>query len=70
MYRAIFGRVKKIVPKISDTELIALRSGSTSLDREIFQGRVNLPNKKPEITAHRKLHLTLLILYFKNMEKL
>ena len=55
MYRSIFNRVRKIVPKISDTELIALRSGSTSLDREIFQGRVNLPNKKPEVFTNRKI---------------
>ena len=44
MYRYIFNRVKKIIPKISDTELIALRSGTTSLDREIYSGSVNLNN--------------------------
>ena len=43
MYRPIFNLVKKIIPKISETELIALRSGTTSLDREIFQGKVQLP---------------------------
>ena len=44
MYRYIFNRVKKIIPRISDTELIALRSGTTCLDREIYSGSVNLNN--------------------------
>ena len=41
MYKQLFKIVKKLIPKISDTELIALRSGTTSLDREIFKGVVN-----------------------------
>jgi len=56
MYRAIFGRIKKIVPKISETELIALNSGSTSIDREIFQGKVRLPQQKPSVTMNRKIN--------------
>ena len=43
MNRLIFNRVKNLVPKISETELIALRSGSVSLDREIFLGKVKIP---------------------------
>ena len=43
--KRIFKTVKKLIPKISETELIALRSGTTSLDRDIFNGKVNLPNK-------------------------
>ena len=43
MRNFIFNKVKKLIPKISNTELIALRSGTTSLDREIFKGKVNLP---------------------------
>lgn len=39
----IFKNVKKIIPKISDTELIALKSGTTSIDRNIFEGIVNYP---------------------------
>ena len=39
----LFTEVKKLVPKVSDTELIALRSGTTSLDREIFMGKVKYP---------------------------
>jgi len=41
MYKFIFNRVKKIIPKISETEIIALKSGGTSIDRELFKGRIN-----------------------------
>ena len=53
MYRYIFNRVKKIIPRISDTELIALRSGTTSLDREIYSGSVNLNNIQSTVTEVR-----------------
>ena len=46
MYRFIFNRIKNIIPKISDTELIALRSGNTSLDRQILKGKIELPKFK------------------------
>ena len=42
MYRNIFTLIKKIIPNVSETEIIALRSGGTGIDREIFQGQVNL----------------------------
>jgi acyl-CoA dehydrogenase len=45
MYKQIFKRVKNIIPKISDTELIALKSGTTSIDRDIFNGKVNYPKR-------------------------
>lgn len=45
MYRFFFNRVKKIIPKISDTELIALRSGNTSIDRDILSGKLVYPKK-------------------------
>ena len=41
MYRFIFNRVKKIIPKISDTEIIALKSGGTSIDRDLFNGKMD-----------------------------
>ena len=41
----VFNRVKKIIPKISDTELIALKSGTTCIDRNIFEGKVKYPKK-------------------------
>lgn len=49
MYKQLFNRVKRIIPKISETEIIALKSGGVSIDREIFKGKVNyekLLNKK------------------------
>lgn len=46
MRKTIFDAVKKIIPRISDTELIALRSGTTSIDRDIFKGNVNYPPDK------------------------
>ena len=41
MYKNIFNRVKKIIPKISETEIIALKSGGTSIDKYIFEGTMN-----------------------------
>lgn len=41
MYKYLFNRIKKIIPKISETEIIALKSGGTSIDREIFNGKIN-----------------------------
>ena len=36
MSRRIFSIAKKLLPRISDTELIALQSGTVSIDREIM----------------------------------
>ena len=36
LYSLLFKKIKSIIPKISDTELIALRSGGVSIDRDIF----------------------------------
>jgi hypothetical protein len=44
MYRIIFNRIKKIIPKISETEIIALKSGGTHIDRELFKGKINYCN--------------------------
>ncbi len=41
MYRYIFNNIKKIIPKITETEIIALKSGGTSIDRELFKGRMD-----------------------------
>ena len=51
MYSKVFQVVKKIIPKISETELIALRSGGTNIDRHIFSGKVpkNFQNQTPII---------------------
>ena len=44
--RKIFRNIKNIVPRISDTELIALKSGTTSIDRDISLGKVEYPKVK------------------------
>jgi len=41
MYKYLFNRVKLIIPKISETEITALKSGGVSIDREIFKGFVD-----------------------------
>ena len=46
--KKIFNTVKNLIPKISETELIALRSGTTSLDRDIFCGKVEFPKSFPQ----------------------
>lgn len=54
MYSRLFSFVRSIVPRISETELIALRSGTTSVDREIFKGRVVINVKPQEKTDEEK----------------
>ena len=44
--RRLFNFVKAKIPKISPTELIALRSGNTSLDRSILMGKIEFPKKE------------------------
>jgi acyl-CoA dehydrogenase len=46
MYSRIFNFIKNIIPKISETELIALRSGGVSIDRDIFSGKINYDKLK------------------------
>ena len=41
MYKFLFNNVKKIIPRISETEIIALKSGGISIDRELFRGRID-----------------------------
>ena len=56
MYSRLFNYVKTKIPRISSTELIALRSGGTSIDRDILTGTVNYPNSKN--TKHDKFDKT------------
>ena len=44
--KRLFNIIKSKIPKISSTELIALRSGNTSLDRTILQGNLTFPQNK------------------------
>ena len=39
-----FNLAQKLLPRISKTELIALRSGTVSVDREIMSGKVIMNN--------------------------
>ena len=41
VYKQAFKLVKSIIPKISETEIIALKSGGVSIDRELFNGKVD-----------------------------
>ena len=50
MYSFIFKRIKKIIPKISETEIIALKSGGVSIDREIFKGSMDYEKLLKPIT--------------------
>ena len=45
--KTLFQRVKKMIPRISDTEMIALQCGTTSIDRELFEGKVTKHNFQP-----------------------
>ena len=45
MYRTFFKFVKNKIPRISDTEMIALKSGNTSTDRDILKGKLVYPKK-------------------------
>lgn len=46
MYKKIFNVIKNKLPKISETELIALKSGTTFVDRNILQGEIKYPTKQ------------------------
>ncbi len=63
MFRYLFNYVKKKIPKISETELIALRSGDTSIERDLLNGKIIFPikkkinNKFPEKTLNNLFNL-------------
>ena len=45
----LYNYIKSLIPKISNTELIALRSGNTSIDRQILTGSISIPSQiKPK----------------------
>ena len=47
MYPRLFRYVKNKLPRISDTEMIALKSGTVSIDRDILSGNIKYP--KPAV---------------------
>ena len=40
MYRKILNTSKKLVPRISETESVALNSGTTSVEKYFFKGKI------------------------------
>ena len=58
--KKVFNFIKTKIPKISQTELIALTSGNTSIDRSILLGKVKLPEK-----IHYKNNSFLVLALFK-----
>tara|TARA_B100000524_G_scaffold346562_1_gene246946 strand:- start:1324 stop:3276 length:1953 start_codon:yes stop_codon:yes gene_type:complete len=65
MYRALFRLVKSRIPKISDTEMIALQSGTTCVDRDILCGTYRFPKPYVEET---KFPVTKTEFLLKNVE--
>jgi len=53
----VFSFIKNKIPKISSTEMIALRSGTASIDRSILEGKVIYPKitNKKEIFPKKEL---------------
>ena len=62
----LFNFVKNKIPRISATELIALRSGNTSLDRQILEGNVKFPEKFKYINKFPESRLNNLLNEFDN----
>lgn len=62
--RRIFDLVKKSIPKISSTELIALNSGTTSIDRSILEGRLTYPPRSKHSEKFSKDELDTLLSSF------
>tara|TARA_A100001015_G_scaffold155059_2_gene172075 strand:- start:5611 stop:7572 length:1962 start_codon:yes stop_codon:yes gene_type:complete len=57
LYKTLYNITKGLLPKISETELIALRSGTVSIDRDIMSGVVKI-NKKINNNSISKENLT------------
>ena len=66
MYPRLFRYVKNKLPKISDTELIALKSGTVSIDRDILSGKINFPQKKTHVYKFPEDNLTNLLEKYDN----
>ena len=66
MYPRLFRYVKNKLPKISDTEMIALKSGTVSIDRDILSGKINFPQKKTHVYKFPEDNLTNLLEKYDN----
>ena len=60
----VFNFVKNKIPKISQTELIALKSGTTSIDRNILLGNIVYPKKIKHINKFPESKLNKLLKRF------
>ena len=60
----LFNFVKNKIPKISQTELIALKSGNTSIDRNILLGNIVYPKKIKHINKFPESKLNKLLKRF------
>tara|TARA_Y100000389_G_scaffold57440_1_gene53443 strand:- start:3889 stop:5895 length:2007 start_codon:yes stop_codon:yes gene_type:complete len=71
-HRHLYNRIQKLIPRVSATELIALRSGTTSIDRDIFKGVVRYPTfkfKKDNLTKFDKAAVHDLLRKYGDVEK-
>ena len=66
MYKLLFNSVKQRIPRISPTEMIALQSGTTSLDRNILKGEIVYPEKKSYTNKFSEKELNLLLGMYMN----
>ena len=64
--KKLFNILKNKIPKISSTELIALRSGNTSLDRSILEGKIIFPKKIENFNKFSQKSLNNLLKNFDN----
>ena len=66
--KRVFNIVKSKIPKISPTELIALKSGNTSLDRYILKGKIEFLEKPKIINKFPQDKLNNLLNTFDNSQ--
>lgn len=66
MYKLLFNSVKQRIPRISPTEMIALQSGTTSLDRDILKGKIAYPEKKTYTNKFSEKELDLMLGMYMN----
>ena len=66
--KRLFNLVKSKIPKISPTELIALKSGNTSLDRSILKGKIEFLEKPKIINKFPQNKLNNLLNTFDNSQ--
>ena len=66
MSKRLFQIIKNKIPRISNTELIALRSGNTSIDRQILEGKIFFPKKHEYKNQFSKTKVNIFLNQFDN----